>query len=1491
MAQPLEFEAKVSANELNKLLRDLQTGAEGAAKAVNDALGGTVTKKLVLETVTDSSGARSLVAVEKERLSVAAAIENQYKQIQRVERGSVTSLRQQVNEAKQARDQISKYTNSVNALGSRVQRVNDSWAAQNARVRELQQTLDRATASGFWDKAKTSLNAGGLISFANGLTQITNGLQSASIVVGQITGSINNLINSLANLQSFALAFKAVGAGASGGNVALNEASRIALNLGTNLATVREGFQQLTPVVLNSGGTINDVSNIVESLSSRFAAFGISGDRARRVTNGVIQAFAKGKLQAEELTQQISEADPAFKTDFAGALRVTVQELESLVKAGQVTSDVLIATLPKLSKASLLYGKLGSSAIDAARELEKGNVTIDQVKNKIQSLTQLNLETFSKLLQPVVNAFIGIGAAIVDFTTDVLKLESLKAIAATLSGIVQALQRTVGSFLALSKAALTVIEPIAKLANAILSIPGAAEALGFSILGRLIGPLAGLKKSFIESQFAASGFGRIVARATDFGSFTSGIQSFIQGNKGAQAELAKTSRSVQTFGRAGEFLQGRIAVINRELASLKARQAAIKSGGLLGTAAIGEAERIKRAISSLTGELNQYERTLPRVQAQLQTTTSRFSALSASGAASKNILARAGGAFASVGRAAVAGLGAAAGAVKGLFAALGPLGIALAGLAVVQAAYANATKESAKEIEKTKQAVEAYDALLKDIEGAEPKPPKLEGIALVWQALSLDIAEKIDFIKEDLGDFVNSVRKWSADTAEALVNSPLGKLFGLQIDKTADSSEQGLVAVRTFARGFSGTVKGIAQESVKIDLATAALERLSKESNNSTESQARLSAKFRTTLALVQATEERYKSAKQQLEDYNSTLGDSPTEEQKKRLEKLKKELIASGVELESVTQKFKIFGERSGLTAQQLQESIFSIGALNEKLKELKKDLEDAAPGSKIFRNLAVDIAALEAGLDLLGNKAKDPIELLAAIPGRTKEKTKELEALLEEQAKLLEQISKQEALPALFQDSALLEKNKARLEEISKLIPEIGSQLDNLNLLDTKLKIQLEVEDRGFAAELQKIKNNVALTTIQLNTTIDQPQLRKIFADFTTFRNTINGLFEQQKTLQARIADPTLGVSERLKLAREQATTALQIEEATKKATADLRDSAVTLRRELLGAQASLAEIGIKAREKGFSLGSRGTEAGNRSLGLQKQALDAIDAKLKEIANRRGLIFNFRGTADQITRGKIEMINFYNELDEAEKKALDLGSGVEKVDKFLAAIEKSGLQAIFDSLASAADSLSSSTADAATNSGGISSNLSTAAQKANDIVNAITGLDGLTVSVNLIGVPGRWAGGPTQAGQTYQVNELGQEGFLSAGGSLSAINRPKNALWRAPSSGTVIPAHIWSGLDVPTGGVKTNTRPMTAGSGGNGLQRVVRAIQSSLTQPRESGQAMHELTEVQARQAIEIGKLSRAVNKLAEKDHSVNVSVRNTGNAASIEALNRIL
>jgi tape measure domain-containing protein len=391
----VNIKSEADTSGIQDLVDQAGRGFREIDKQLNAALGGEIVKKFVIETRTDTSGVKQLVLAEKEVLTVTDAIIAKKNQLAKIERGSVTSLRQQVNEAKQARDQIARYSEATGVLGNKVRIVNDSWATQNGKVQALQRSLDQATASGFWDRAKAGLNAGGLINFANGLTQITNGLQSASIITGQVIGSFNALLDSLSKLQQFDLTFEAIGASAGETSIAFNESSRIALGLGVSLNTVRESFRQLSPVVLGIGGSIQDVSNITEALSSRFVAFGLTGDKAKRVMNGIIQAFGKGKLMAEELTQQISEADPAFRTDLAAAIGVSVKELNNLVKEGEITSQVLLDILPKLSKSGLLFGRLGATATSAAAQLKTASnetgANLEQVHPQFENLNQVNL--------------------------------------------------------------------------------------------------------------------------------------------------------------------------------------------------------------------------------------------------------------------------------------------------------------------------------------------------------------------------------------------------------------------------------------------------------------------------------------------------------------------------------------------------------------------------------------------------------------------------------------------------------------------------------------------------------------------------------------------------------------------------------------------------------------------------------------------------------------------------------------------------------------------------------------------------------------------------------------------------------------------------------------------------------------------------------------------------------------------------------------------
>ena len=120
------------------------------------------------------------------------------------------------------------------------------------------------------------------------------------------------------------------------------------------------------------------------------------------------------------------------------------------------------------------------------------------------------------------------------------------------------------------------------------------------------------------------------------------------------------------------------------------------------------------------------------------------------------------------------------------------------------------------------------------------------------------------------------------------------------------------------------------------------------------------------------------------------------------------------------------------------------------------------------------------------------------------------------------------------------------------------------------------------------------------------------------------------------------------------------------------------------------------------------------------------------------------------------------------------------------------------------------------------------------------------------------RASGGPVTGGSTYTVNELGKEGFLSASGKLSQINVPAWGTWKAPGSGTVIPAHIWKNIKSGQQGkinIPRNTNP------GNATARAISTINNSTGSQYNNSVTIQSTNPVQAANnvMVQLTKLKR--------------------------------
>ena len=128
--------------------------------------------------------------------------------------------------------------------------------------------------------------------------------------------------------------------------------------------------------------------------------------------------------------------------------------------------------------------------------------------------------------------------------------------------------------------------------------------------------------------------------------------------------------------------------------------------------------------------------------------------------------------------------------------------------------------------------------------------------------------------------------------------------------------------------------------------------------------------------------------------------------------------------------------------------------------------------------------------------------------------------------------------------------------------------------------------------------------------------------------------------------------------------------------------------------------------------------------------------------------------------------------------------------------------------------DNLTSANGQLATSYNNLATNIGNAAQKYKDLAKSIREVNRAKAGATSNSGE-RAEGGPVTGGAKYTVNEMGKEAFLSASGKLSMINAPAWGEWRAPSSGTVIPAHLTSQLDIPSGGVNLNSAAMNRGMG----------------------------------------------------------------------------
>ena len=240
------------------------------------------------------------------------------------------------------------------------------------------------------------------------------------------------------------------------------------LNVEREDATI--GMTRLSAAVLGAGGNIETAALAFLGTTKAIKATKGSAEDVRGGLTALVQMFSKGKISAEELSGQLGERFPAAVTAFAEANEISTQELQQMLKNGEVGLDRLVKFLVFITK------KYSKGALDMAASAEESG--------------ERQKRAFDEVRRELGNQLVDIGAKLQEGIADSL---------ATLTPVIVNIAKAVaGAIEIIIKGIVVVIQNFRNLIDVVTVLAGGA------VLGSLLTMLAKVGTAMGAKGFAFS---------------------------------------------------------------------------------------------------------------------------------------------------------------------------------------------------------------------------------------------------------------------------------------------------------------------------------------------------------------------------------------------------------------------------------------------------------------------------------------------------------------------------------------------------------------------------------------------------------------------------------------------------------------------------------------------------------------------------------------------------------------------------------------------------------------------------------------------------------------------------------------------------------------------------------------------------------------------------------------------------------------------------
>lgn len=473
---------------------------------------------------------------------------------------------------------------------------------------------------------------------------------------------------------------------------------------------------------------------------------------------------------------------------------------------------------------------------------------------------------------------------------------------------------------------------------------------------------------------------------------------------------------------------------------------------------------------------------------------------------------------------------------------------------------------------------------------------------------------------------------------------------------------------------------------------------------------------------------------------------------------------------------------------------------------------------GDTILKNMVPALYALDAmGIDL-GKMWDESLLNAQEYTGEIGRMEKIFKKKLSEQQEALRQ--EQAGTEESRQQSAELRAQQDLITDLTK------KEEDAKEAAKAKKKIyQEQKKEVKIMADSLKARYDEEIAAVQIILDKKKEQMDKEKEAYSAIKDEINERYDKEKSRITEIYDKKLAVLDLERDKLEARTPSEQkLYELEKKKLEEKIASGELDQEELLRAQARLERMGRQEQLEKNSVARKEVQKkkDEELKKLEKEKKEELEEAEKKHKNI------LQSLKDQVKQQKDKI----KELKDQKREITDIQKGTKAytgdIQEGIAALQSQVtelgiMEGQWKSLADDAERYAAALKDAEKTKSRLDSETATGAS-----------LDGAAAT-----------GGPVFGGGTYQVNELGQEAFLSAAGKLSMINAPAFGHWKAPSSGTVIPAHLTKQLDIPTGGININK---SAGASiGRSLGASVRVAQAA------AGDTFHQNVTVQAANPVQ--------------------------------------